>query len=249
MSSGRLEATTVAAIAIVLAAAGCTSAQHTAAPAAQAVGTTAPVSAPTQPPLTCSAAASLKRPADGTTADINVSTAPQARITVVARFQTGNRKKIERADPTGLRTFWFRVGNAPPGYPVEVDVRVSANGRTRSCQASFTPRQPPPPPVPTPSPTPSPTPTTSAAAPPPAPKHQTGAWCRVTSVHTYPDSDHDEWYNDVYVQSNQPDARVTASGGGYSHSWWTDGSGNAVVYLDGPPPGTTITVTVGGATC
>lgn len=66
-----------------------------------------------------------------------------------------------------------------------------------------------------------------------------------------PDStpDNDEGYNDVYVSSNQPDTEVIASGGGYSKPWSTDESGGTVVYLDGPPPGTLITVTVGGATC
>jgi hypothetical protein len=54
---------------------------------------------------------------------------------------------------------------------------------------------------------------------------------------------------DVYVHSNQPDQSVTASGGGYSHSYYTDSSGYADVYLRGPQPGQQITVTVGGATC
>ena len=51
------------------------------------------------------------------------------------------------------------------------------------------------------------------------------------------------------VHSNQPNTEAHASGGGYTHSYGTDGSGSAVIYLDGPPPGTLITVTVGGATC
>ena len=100
-----------------------------------------------------------------------------------------------------------------------------------------------------------PSPTTAAPAPPttappaaPTTAPAQGASCNA-SVHTYPDSDHDEWYNDVYVSSSQPDTKVIASGGGYSHYFWTDGSGSADVYLDGPPPGTLITVTVGGATC
>ncbi len=85
-------------------------------------------------------------------------------------------------------------------------------------------------------------PTATSAAP------AQGASCNAT-VHTYPDSDNDEWYNNVNVNSNKPDTKVIASGGGYSHSWWTDGSGSAVVYLDGPPPGALIAVTVGGAIC
>jgi hypothetical protein len=91
------------------------------------------------------------------------------------------------------------------------------------------------------------------AAPPPAPVHHhhhasAGAWCNV-SVHSFRDSDNDEWLNDVYVHSNQPNLDATASGGGDSWSYYTDSSGYADIYLNGPAPGTPITVTVGGATC
>lgn len=53
----------------------------------------------------------------------------------------------------------------------------------------------------------------------------------------------------MYVHSNQPYSDAHASGGGYSWSYETDGTGYAEIYLNGPPPGTLITVTVGGATC
>jgi cardiolipin synthase len=55
--------------------------------------------------------------------------------------------------------------------------------------------------------------------------------------------------NNVYVHSNQPDKDATATADGYSHSYWTNGSGYALIYLNGPPPGAKITVTVGAATC
>ncbi len=55
--------------------------------------------------------------------------------------------------------------------------------------------------------------------------------------------------NNVYVHSNQPYASATATAGGYSHSYQTNGSGYALIYLNGPPPGARITVTVGSATC
>ena len=55
--------------------------------------------------------------------------------------------------------------------------------------------------------------------------------------------------NDVYVHSNQPYQQATATAGGYSHSYETDGTGYALIYLNGPLPGAQITVTVGGATC
>jgi cardiolipin synthase A/B len=71
------------------------------------------------------------------------------------------------------------------------------------------------------------------------------AWCTATaSVY---DSAYDE--NNVYVHSNRPHTTATARADGYSHSYQTDGSGYALIYLNGPPPGVTITVTVGGATC
>jgi hypothetical protein len=53
----------------------------------------------------------------------------------------------------------------------------------------------------------------------------------------------------VYVHSNQPHTDAMASADGYSFGYETDGSGYALIYLNGPPPGALITVTVGGATC
>jgi phosphatidylserine/phosphatidylglycerophosphate/cardiolipin synthase-like enzyme len=78
-----------------------------------------------------------------------------------------------------------------------------------------------------------------------APAKASGAWCTATaSVY---DAARDE--NNVYVHSNQPDKDATATADGYSHTYRTDGSGYALIYLNGPPPGAKITVTVGGATC
>ena len=51
------------------------------------------------------------------------------------------------------------------------------------------------------------------------------------------------------MHSNQPDQEATATADGYSHSYRNNGSGYALVYLNGHPPGARITVTVGGATC
>jgi hypothetical protein len=87
-----------------------------------------------------------------------VSTAPGARITVVAHFEAGDREKTARADATGLHSFWFPLGNALPGIRVMVTVRVSAHGQKRLTKVWFTPRQPPPPPAPKP--------TTAPPAPP-----------------------------------------------------------------------------------
>ena len=79
----------------------------------------------------------------------------------------------------------------------------------------------------------------------PSPPAGSGATCTATaSVY---DAARDE--NNVYVHSNQPHTEATASAAGYSYSYETDGSGYALIYLNGPPPGAKITVTVGGATC
>ncbi len=76
-------------------------------------------------------------------------------------------------------------------------------------------------------------------------KKASGAWCTATaSVYS---AARDE--NNVYVHSNQPYTTATARADGYSHSYETNGSGYALIYLNGPPPGAKITVTVGGATC
>ena len=84
------------------------------------------------------------------------------------------------------------------------------------------------------------TPYSSAPAP-----QASGAWCTATaSVYS---ADRDE--NNVYVNSDRPYQDATASAGGYTHSYQTNGSGYALIYLNGPPPGARITVTVDGATC
>ena len=72
-----------------------------------------------------------------------------------------------------------------------------------------------------------------------------GAWCTAT-VSVY-NAFSDE--NNVYVNSNQPYTDATASADGYSWSYETNGSGYAVIYLNGPPQGADITVTVGAAIC
>ena len=81
--------------------------------------------------------------------------------------------------------------------------------------------------------------------PRPQPAEAWGSRCTASaSVYNAADDE-----NNVYVHSNQPYQYATAKAGGYSHSYQTNGSGYALIYLNGPPPGAQITVTVGGATC
>jgi len=71
-----------------------------------------------------------------------------------------------------------------------------------------------------------------------------GAWCTASASYSAAYGDYD-----IYVHSNQPDQTVTATASnGASHSWHTDSSGYADVYLDAAP-GDTVKVTVGAATC
>ena len=79
----------------------------------------------------------------------------------------------------------------------------------------------------------------------PSAPSKSGASCTATA--TVYNASRDE--NNVYVHSNQPDQEATATADGYSHSYRTNSSGYALIYLNGPPPGARITVTVGGATC
>ncbi|MGO9081150.1 MAG: phospholipase D-like domain-containing protein [Streptosporangiaceae bacterium] len=84
-----------------------------------------------------------------------------------------------------------------------------------------------------------------APAPGPARRGKSGAWCRATaSVYNAADDE-----NNVYVHSNQPYQDATATADGYSHTYQADSSGYALIYLNGPPPGARITVTIGTATC
>jgi hypothetical protein len=170
----------LALLALLLAVVSCTSAPHATVPIAPAAATApsaTPSATPTPAPLTGTATVTRKHPADGTRVGVSVSTVPGARISAVAHFETGDRKKTARADITGMHTFWFPVGSTTPGYRVTVVVRVSAHGQERTSRVWFTPRQPPPPPAPKPAPARS-----SAPAPPPAP---TGCYPKASTGNCY----------------------------------------------------------------
>ncbi len=54
---------------------------------------------------------------------------------------------------------------------------------------------------------------------------------------------------DVYVESDQPGEKATASDAGDTYSYDTNASGSAVIYLWHTSPGEAIQVTVGAARC
>jgi hypothetical protein len=91
-------------------------------------------------------------------------------------------------------------------------------------------------------------PATVPPPPPPPPPPTTppvGASCTASA------SPANDGYPDdyVYVTSNQPDQEATASDGGHSWSDETGSSGSVRILLFDTPAGSTITVTVGAASC
>jgi hypothetical protein len=158
----------------------------------------------------------------------------------------------------GLVTGLAACSSASSGITASMTPTVAVSS---SPSPSPAPRPSPSPVTPSPSPsivpnsptTPPPAPTSAApvatSAPPkpaaPAPAPAPAAWCTATATVYNAQRD----WNNVYVHSNQPYRSATASADGYSWSYETNGSGYALIYLNGPPPGAEITVTVGGATC
>lgn len=125
-------------------------------------------------------------------------------------------------------------------WGVALNVTSSSSPSPSSAPSSPAPFSPSPSPSPSSSPPPpsSPTPTSAQSSAP-------GAWCTATASVYY--ARYNE--NNIYVHSNQPYTDATASADGYSWSYETDGSGYALIYLNGPPAGADVTVTVGAATC
>jgi hypothetical protein len=230
-----------AAISVALTAAGCASATPVASPAQATPSSTAALAgAGTGQPLSCIALVSRH----ATSVGIQVRTVLHARIKVVAHYATTSYAKEAWADANGRHTFAYDISATTPAYTVKVDVGVATDHRKGSCSASFTSGTRI---AATSSPSPSyaPAPAPSPSAPAPAPGPTTAAWCTATaSVYN---AEYD--WNNVYVNSNQPYQDATASADGDSFGYETNGSGYAEIYLNGPPPGAEITVTVGGATC
>lgn len=98
------------------------------------------------------------------------------------------------------------------------------------------------------------TPPASSQSSPPAPDTEptqpaggaTTAWCKASAA---PSNDGYPGDYQVYVQSNQPDTKATASDSGDTWSDYTNSSGSADVRLYQTSAGMTITVTVGAASC
>lgn len=103
---------------------------------------------------------------------------------------------------------------------------------------------PPGPTTSVPPPTTSPPATSSPATPSPAPT--SGAWCTATAA---PSNDGYAGDYEVYVDSNQPDTKATASDANDTWSEVTDSTGHADIRLYNTSPGEPVAVTVGAASC
>lgn len=115
-------------------------------PGAPAVTTTAPAPAPrstSAPPaataLTCGASMSNAQPAQYSTTDVLVRTSAGASVTATAHYKSKDTTHSASADGSGRADLPFDISRATVGYPVVVDVTVSAHGTTAACQTSFTP--------------------------------------------------------------------------------------------------------------
>jgi hypothetical protein len=90
--------------------------------------------------LACHAVMSQPHPADHSTTDVLVRTAAHDRVTTVAHFRTGNRRRTLRATARGRASIPYAVRAAPAGSRVRVSVSVGRGSRSGSCSTWFTPR-------------------------------------------------------------------------------------------------------------
>jgi 2C-methyl-D-erythritol 2,4-cyclodiphosphate synthase len=79
-------------------------------------------------------------PADNSDTDVVVHTVSGASVTATAHYKTTDTSHSATASG-GRAEIEFRISRATPGYPVEVDVTVSAHGSSGSCSTSFTPHK------------------------------------------------------------------------------------------------------------
>ena len=82
---------------------------------------------------------SNSQPADYTTVDVYVTTAPGAGVTTVAHYKTKDTQKSATADSRGKATIAYYISGATKGYRVVVNVTVTRGSGTARCSTSFTP--------------------------------------------------------------------------------------------------------------
>lgn len=109
---------------------------------------TAPTVAPPAPPPTpapaltvsCSASVSDASPAQYSTVDVTVHTAPDSSVTATAHYKSTDTSHSTAAASSGVADIPFAISRATIGYTVRVDVTVSRGGVSNACATAFTPR-------------------------------------------------------------------------------------------------------------
>jgi hypothetical protein len=100
---------------------------------------TPPPPAPTTAALSCAASVSNTNPQHEQTVDVLVQTAADAQLTVTAHYKSKDTVHAGTANGSGHADVPFDIATASYGFTVDVDVAVSAGGRTTTCSTSFTP--------------------------------------------------------------------------------------------------------------
>jgi hypothetical protein len=111
---------------------------------AAAVLTTTPLLVPTSAEaaaLTCRASMSDATPKQYTNVFVRVKTAPRAKVRTVAHYKTTDTVRRGKANSKGRASIKYYISGATPGYRVRVDVKVTKNGKSKSCSTSFKPHR------------------------------------------------------------------------------------------------------------
>lgn len=93
-------------------------------------------------PLTCRAHMSDSTPKQYSNTFVVVKTGKaKANVRTVAHYKTTNTVKKGKSNSAAKATLKYYVSGATPGYKVKVDVKVTKNGRSKTCTTSFTPHK------------------------------------------------------------------------------------------------------------
>src|SRR5580692_4411815 len=79
--------------------------------------------------LKCRTWVTDRYPPDDTSDGLRIRTVRRARVRVIAHYRWISYLNRARAGARGHRTLWYSVGDAPAGFKVKLDVRVSRHGR------------------------------------------------------------------------------------------------------------------------
>lgn len=91
--------------------------------------------------LKCRAHVSDSTPKQYTNVFVGVKTAPRAKVRTVAHYKTTDTPRSARANRKGRASTKYYISGATPGYRVQVDVKVTKHGRSKTCATSFKPHR------------------------------------------------------------------------------------------------------------